>query len=57
MASTNIFVGYHHFEKGLSTYYVILDGGVLPIYYNFTWHPAPNRADLGAAFEGVNLVL
>ena len=32
-------------------------GGGVPIYYNITWHPAPNRARLGAAFGGVNLLL
>ena len=35
-ASSIIFVGYHHFEKGLSIYNVIRDGGVLPTHYNFT---------------------
>ena len=39
VASTNIFVGCHHFEKGLSVSInsVIRDGGVLPTHYNFTW--------------------
>ena len=32
----NHFFGYHHFEKGLSIYKVIRDGGVLPTHYNFT---------------------
>ena len=55
MEETSLFP--HFSYKRPSIYNVILDMRGVPIYYNITWHPAPNCAQLGAALGGVNLLL